>query len=226
MNNPEAYKAYLRERKSGKHVNYYLESKKELASLPTDHKPTILLHACCAVCASYPLELLANYFSVTVFFNNSNIFPETEYKRRLAELKRYIQETDPDISLVTVPYDHNTYMEPLRPMQEEPEGWLRCFACYRLRMEQAYQYAVEHHFEWFTTVMSISRQKDSQVMNRIGHELEQKYPTVKYFYSDFKKGGGQIRQGELVAAHDLYRQDYCGCEYSYYSRHPKEGSSC
>ena len=107
-------------------------------------------------------------------------------------------------------------------MKEDPEGAGRCFYCYAYRMNEAYRYAAEHHFDYFTTVMSISRQKDSQKMNEIGRSMSHRYPSVRYFYSDFKKGGGQTRQHELAEEHHLYRQDYCGCISSYYSRHPEE----
>lgn len=222
MNNPEAYRKYMAERKNSHRTNYYLVSKKEIEEIQkeyTDHKPRLLLHACCAVCASFPIEFLTEIFDVTIFFNNSNIWPKEEHDRRLEELERYIHETGDTVKLVTVRYDHEDYMKDLEPMKDDPEGWGRCFYCYAKRMRQAYAYASEHGYDYFTTVMSISRQKDSQKMNEIGRSLSHLYPNVRYFYSDFKKGGGQTRQHDLVEEHHLYRQDYCGCEYSYQSRH-------
>ena len=214
--NKEAYLNYLKSRKSSHKKNYYLESLKELKKLQSDsgEKPKLLLHACCAVCAGFPLEFLKEHFDLTVYFNNSNIFPKEEYERRLSELRRFISETDPEIPIITVPYDHEEYMKPLAPMKEDPEGFGRCFYCYAVRMRQAYAYASENGFDYFTTVMSISRQKDSQKINEVGRSLSRLFPKVRYFYSDFKKGGGQIRQKELADEHHLYRQDYCGCEYS------------
>ncbi len=103
-------------------------------------------------------------------------------------------------------------------MKDDPEGWERCFFCYRKRMEEACLYALEHHYDYFTTVMTISRQKDSQKLNEIGLELQKKYPSVRYFCSDFKKKGGQVRRDEIVKELDLYHQDYCGCIYSYMQR--------
>ncbi len=224
MNNEEKeeYIAYLKGRKSSSKVNYYLLSQKEIATIRqefTDRKPRILIHACCAVCASWPLEMLAEIFDVTVYYNNSNIWPTAEYERRRDELVRYIEETNPAIELIIPAYDNEAYTKMLEPRKDDPEGWKRCFFCYAYRMDEAYRYAAEHGYDYFTTIMSISRQKDSQKMNEIGRDLSAKYPAVRYFYSDFKKGGGQVRQKELVDAHQLYRQDYCGCIYSYQSRH-------
>jgi len=223
--NKEAYIAYLKSRKSSHKTNYYLESLKEIEEIKkefTDRKPRLLLHVCCAVCASWPLEFLTDIFDVTVFFNNSNIWPESEHDRRLSELKRYIEETGSKIEVIETAYDNESYTKMLEPMKDDPEGFERCWFCYSVRMDEAYQYAVNNGYDFFTTVMSISRQKDSQKINEIGISLSKKYPTVRYFTSDFKKGGGQVRQKELVEEHHLYRQDYCGCVYSYESRHRDE----
>ena len=99
----------LREnRKKQQRTNYYLVSKKEIKDIRKEYqerKPSLLLHACCAVCASFPIEFLTQVFDVTIYFNNSNIWPSAEYERRLEELKRYIgdakivafdYETSPD----------------------------------------------------------------------------------------------------------------------------------
>ncbi len=222
--NKEAYLHYLSERKSSRKINYFRMSQQELEEIQSAYavKPKLLLHACCAVCASFPLEFLTQYFELTVFFNNSNIWPKEEYDRRLDELKRYLSETNPSIQLITIPYDHVSYMAPLEPMKDDPEGFGRCFYCYAVRMRQAYAWAEEHGYDFFTTVMSISRQKDSQKINAVGRSLSRLFPSVRYFYSDFKKGGGQLRQKELCDEHHLYRQDYCGCEYSYESTHPHQ----
>ncbi|MEE1155472.1 MAG: epoxyqueuosine reductase QueH, partial [Acutalibacteraceae bacterium] len=44
--------------------------------------PTLLLHSCCAPCSSYVIEYLSNYFSITVYYYNPNIFPDKEYRYR------------------------------------------------------------------------------------------------------------------------------------------------
>ena len=158
----------LREnRKKQQRTNYYLVSKKEIEDIRKEYqgrKPSLLLHACCAVCASFPIEFLTQVFDVTIYFNNSNIWPSAEYERRLEELKRYISETGNTVKLIITPYDNEAYTRRLEPMKEDPEGAGRCFYCYAYRMNEAYRYAAEHHFDYFTTVMSISRQKDSQKM--------------------------------------------------------------
>ena len=164
-------------------------------------------------------------FSLTLYYNNSNIYPKEEYERRKNELIRFVHEVyGESVSMVFPAYDNVSYTKELEPMKDDPEGWERCFYCYEKRMEEAYRYATEHDYDYMTTVMSISRQKDSQKLNEIGEKLSKKYPKVKYFYSDFKKKGGQIRRDEIVKEYDLYHQDYCGCIYSYQERQKKIGN--
>ena len=63
--------------------NYQHELDKLIQELETSGEvPTLLLHSCCAPCSSYVLEYLAQYFSITVFYYNPNIYPEAEYEKR------------------------------------------------------------------------------------------------------------------------------------------------
>ena len=78
--------------------------------------------------------------------------------------------------------------------------------------------ARNYNFDYFTTVMSISRQKNSIVLNNIGLELSKLYPNTKYFISDFKKNKGIDKGLEIAKEHNMYRQDYCGCIYSYQNK--------
>ena len=80
-------------------------------------------------------------------------------------------------------------------------------------MRRAAQYAAEHGFDWFTTTLSISPHKDAKRINAIGQELEQEF-GVKHLPSDFKKQNGYLRSLQLSEEYGLYRQDYCGCEFS------------
>jgi len=103
----------------------------------------------------------------------------------------------------------------MAPYAGSPEGGERCFACYRLRMEESYAYAEAHGFDYFTTVMTVSRQKNSKKLNEIGAELALKYPKTKYFHSDFKKNHGLEIGTEIRKKYELYNQNYCGCKASF-----------
>lgn len=205
--------------KSTNRINYYKVSLEEISEIQKGEKrPSLLMHACCAPCSSFPLEFLEPIFDVTIYYNNSNIYPSSEYERRLNELKQFLANHHPNVKLIVPPYDNEGYTKKLEPLKDFPEGRERCFLCYTLRMNEAYGYAEEHHFDYFTTVMTISRQKDSQKLNEIGRQLSLKHPTVRYFFSDFKKNKGIDRTVEISKELGLYKQDYCGCKYSYEKR--------
>ena len=176
---------------------------------------TLFLHSCCAPCSSYVLEYLSDYFEITDFFYNPNIEPEEEYRHREAELEGLIGEMHPayPIHFQAGRYDPSEYYDAVRGLEQIREGGERCFACYRLRMEEAARHAADGGYDYFTTTLSISPLKNAAKINEIGRELEETY-GVKHLPSDFKKKGGYQRSIELSKQYSLYRQDYCGCIYS------------
>ncbi len=177
--------------------------------------PSLLLHACCAPCSSYVLEYLSNYFSITILYYNHNIYPAEEYHRRLDEFKSFLpkRKYSHPVSLVEATYHNSEYYKAIKGMEELGERSKRCYSCYQFRMEEASKYAKENHFDYFTTTLSISPYKKSDWINEIGKELEEKY-GVSYLYADFKKRNGYKRSIELSKEYELYRQEYCGCEFS------------
>jgi len=177
--------------------------------------PRLFLHSCCAPCSSYVLEYLSDYFEITDFFYNPNIEPASEYGFRLSELRRLIGEmkTRYPVTLLEGRYDPAEYHEAVKGLEHIKEGGERCFACYRLRMEEAARLAGAGGYDYFTTTLSISPLKNAAKINEIGEELQDIY-HVKHLPSDFKKKGGYLRSIELSREHELYRQDFCGCVYS------------
>lgn len=200
--------------------SYYQLQQDLLESLPKNNmKPSLCMHVCCGPCSTFPLSFLCDYFKLTLYFNNSNIYPHEEYSRRLKELKCFLKDAKLEVDLVVTDYDNDAYNKLLEPFKDEPEGQKRCRLCYGLRMDEAYHFANEHHYDYFCTVMSISRQKNSTTLNEIGASLSLKYPNTKYFYSDFKKKDGTLIGQKIAASYHLYRQDYCGCIYSFNKKH-------
>jgi len=182
-------------------------------------RPRLLMQTCCAVCACWPLLYLHRHFDMTLYYNNDNIYPFAEYQRRYDELVRYLaifnDQHQADVKLVKTPYDGDNYLAKISVLAAEPERGRRCALCFELRMRGAMAYAAAQGFDYFTTVMTVSRQKDSDLLNRIGERISADYPGVAYFHSDFKKRGG-LEKGDAIAdANGLYRQNYCGCLYSY-----------
>jgi predicted adenine nucleotide alpha hydrolase (AANH) superfamily ATPase len=186
----------------------------------SNQRPTILLHSCCAICNSYPLEYLSEYFDITLLYNNHNLYPTIEYDIRLDELKKYVEKFNVkhQQNIVIVPFEvdmetyHTTY---LSKRSDDKEGYGRCRMCYALRMNEAMRYASEQGFDYVSTVMTISRQKNSDFINDIARRLMPAYPNVRYFYSNFKKNGGIDRSVEVSKEENMYLQKYCGCMYSY-----------
>lgn len=199
-------------------INYFKKSLEEIKTLNKEQKPSLLLHACCGPCSCYPLIFLCEYFDVTILYNNSNIYPYTEYDRRLNELKVVLSKLKSDynldVKLIIKDYNHELYIEDLLPYKDLKEGGSRCVLCYTKRMKEAYDFAEENNFDYFTTVMTISRQKNSQILNNIGKSLELIHSKTKYFYSDFKKNKGIDIGQDMAKKYNLYRQEYCGCEFS------------
>lgn len=196
--------------------NYQLWLDKQLASLQTNkRKPTLLLHSCCAPCSSYVLEYLSRYFSITVYYYNPNITPESEFRHRAEEQKRLIQEMElpGEVTFLEGPYEPARFEMLATGLEQEPEGGRRCAACFRLRLEQAAATAAAQGMDYFTTTLSISPLKNAALLNAIGGELAQTY-GVPYLFSDFKKREGYKRSCVLSATYGLYRQDYCGCRFS------------
>lgn len=178
-------------------------------------RPRLLLHACCAPCSSYVLEYLSKYFDITIFFFNPNISPKSEYEFREQELERLIKEMPlpSSVNIILGRYCPEEFYEMSKGLEELPEGDSRCKKCYRLRLRESALVAKKMGFDYFTTTLSISPYKNADWLNSIGDE-EGRFVGVKYLFSDFKKKNGYKRSCELSAEYGLYRQDYCGCEFS------------
>jgi predicted adenine nucleotide alpha hydrolase (AANH) superfamily ATPase len=177
--------------------------------------PTLLLHSCCAPCSSYTLEYLSQYFSITVYYYNPNIYPEEEFHKRVEEEKRLISElpTKHPVKMISGDYEPKAFYDIAKGLEDVAEGGERCFRCYRLRLEKTAQLARDMGFDYFTTTLSISPLKRSEKINEIGDDVAKSY-GVKFLPSDFKKRGGFLRSIQLSKDYNLYRQNYCGCIFS------------
>lgn len=203
-----------------------------LAATPTK-KPSLLLHACCGPCSSYVLEYLYKYFDITVFYYNPNIYPQEEYQRRLAELRKLYEAFPPalegKVKVVEEAYNSEDFYKAVGTRENpelaaEAEKGERCRRCYSFRLRRAFEYAAAGNYDYFCTTLSISPFKDAEKLNVIGEQLEGEAAAVgandsstkipHWLPSDFKKKGGFKRSLEISAEYGMYRQDYCGCIYS------------
>lgn len=201
-------------------MNYQKELEKLIQNIQKEEKvPRLLLHSCCAPCSSYVLEYLSEYFEITVFYYNPNIFPESEYTKRILEQQMLIHDmkVKHPVSFLAGSNERDRFYEIAAGLEHLKEGGERCFKCYELRLEEAAKVAKEGEFDYFTTTLSISPMKNAEKLNEIGKQVGDKY-GISYLQSDFKKKNGYKRSIELSKEFGLYRQDYCGCEFSYISR--------
>ena len=197
-------------------INYQKELEKEIKEW-SELKvcQTILLHCCCAPCASYCMEYLSKYSDITAFYYNPNITDEAEYRHRVGELQRLIEEMPMEHKAKFLEGDYNpdSFYKIAAGLEQEPECGKRCILCCELRLRKTAEEAAKGGYDYFTTTLTISPLKDAQVLNRLGQKLAAEY-GVKYLPSDFKKNGGYQRSIELSHEYNLYRQNYCGCEFS------------
>jgi len=177
--------------------------------------PRLLLHCCCAPCASYVLEYLSPFFKITALFFNPNVKPREEYDKRSMELYRLVSHAGyPNhVDAAVCEYDANAFDAVAAPYSDEPEGGRRCRACFELRLGKAAQQARVNEYEYFTTTLSVSPHKDAELLNEIGNQFAKQF-GVEYLLSDFKKRGGYSRSVELSKQYGLYRQNYCGCRHA------------
>lgn len=171
----------------------------------------ILLHVCCAPCGAYVISKLQKDFEITAFYYNPNIYPKSEYQKRLSEFKKYSHKIK--LPLIEGKYNNQDWFNLTKGYEKEPERGKRCYLCYRMRLTETARKAQENNFDYFTTDLSISPHKDTTKINQIGQELESQY-GIKFLEADFKKANGFKKSIELSRKENFYRQNYCGCLYS------------
>ena len=170
------------------------------------------------------MEYLRQYFDVTVFYYNPNIMNEEEYRKRVKEQQRLIdvynrlEQTEEGILLRKIDfvegrYDVENYLATIKGLENAPEGGSRCGRCFELRLRETAKVAKELNMDYFTTTLTISPLKNAQLLNEIGNRIGEEV-GIAFLPSDFKKNNGYLRSIELSKEYDLYRQDYCGCEFS------------
>ncbi len=191
-------------------TNYQKELDILLESI--DKKPKLLLHSCCGPCSSYVTEYLAVYFEITVFYFNPCIYPESEYQKRLGTQRKLLDNTKLAL-LFPGEYDHKSFLEIAAGLEKEPEGGKRCLLCFRQRLFETARVAAELSFDFFATTLTVSPHKNAEIINEISKEASLMY-GVPHLPSDFKKREGYKRSVELSKKYGLYRQNYCGCEFS------------
>ena len=175
---------------------------------------TTLLHTCCGPCASACVPALKDLGrEVTMFFANSNIDTKVEFEKRLHEAEK-LAAVD-GVKIVPLPYDHEEWLrEVAAGYEHEPEKGARCARCFRYNLTKTAEYAKAHGFDEFTTSLTVSPHKVSSMIFSASD-------NPAFLKTDFKKKEGFKLSVKRTKELGLYRQGYCGCEYSKWCVHHK-----
>ncbi|MFH1053591.1 MAG: epoxyqueuosine reductase QueH [Candidatus Woesearchaeota archaeon] len=174
-------------------------------------KQKLLLDVCCGPCSTHVIQELIKDYNVTIFFPNSNVYPEQEHAKRLKAAIRVAEKFR--LKIIEDTYDRNSWLEFIKGLESELEGGKRCEKCFEFRLKRTAEHAKRHNYSCFTTTLTVSPHKNSEMINRIGKNMEKIY-NVKFIESDFKKHDGFKKSIQLSKEFDIYRQSYCGCEFS------------
>lgn len=175
-------------------------------------KPRLLLHICCAPCGAYIGSELKNKYNLTFYYYNPNISGETEWGKRMESVK----EASKILKIKLIcdhEYNHKSWLEKVKGLENEEEGGERCMICYEHRLEVVTQKAKQKNFDFFATTLTISPYKNTMIINEIGEKLENTH-EVMFLKKDFKKNDGFKKAIAVSKILGLYRQNYCGCEFS------------
>jgi len=198
-------------------IDYNRIMKEETEKL--DFRPSLLLHVCCAPCASAVIPILAKNFDVDLFYFNPNITDPVEYEKRKDELIRLVdiyndeKISQKNISIIPSKYMPSEFYDVIDGFESEPEGGLRCERCFYLRLEETFTQAAQKGYDYVCSTLTVSPHKNAEIINTIGEELS-KNGKIKFLTSDFKKENGYKKSIDLSNKYGLYRQNYCGCEFS------------
>lgn len=193
-------------------VNYDAQAAAVMEQLKKEGKrPSLLLHACCAPCASACVERVKEAFDVTLFFYNPNIDGPEEYKKRAEELLRLAEYFS--VKAVIEEFRPEEFFAAAKGLETAPERGARCEKCFYLRLSETARAAKLGAYDYFATTLTLSPLKNAAMVNAAGF-LAEKDLGAKYFPSDFKKRNGYLRSIKLSSALGLYRQSYCGCTFS------------
>jgi len=174
-------------------------------------KPRLLLHICCAPCASWAAKCLMSDYEVTLFFYTPNIWPQEEWSKRLAVVEKLAGIYN--LPLIIDDSGVEDWLIMASPLSQEPEQGRRCQLCYEWRLRQTATRADQEGYAYFATSLTVSPYKDREAINQAG-QLVAKAVKANYVLTNFQENNGYRHSIELSRQYGLYRQKYCGCKFS------------
>ena len=178
--------------------------------MSADNKVRLVLMSCCAPCSAGAIKQLVNGEIVgvddfIVLFYNPNIFPDTEYQKRLTEQIKYCESLG--VKYAVGDYNHDTWREHVRGLETEPERGARCSKCFAYRFCFARDFALKNGYNAIASVFGVSRHKDQSQVDSAGINACNDIPYLPVKWDE------NLRQ-QINRNSDFYRQNYCGCEFS------------
>lgn len=170
-----------------------------------------LLHTCCAPCGISVIDELHYSFDLSVLFFNPNIYPESEYLKRKAEVVRLCIEWA--VPMIDMDYAPEEWNARVKGLEQEPEQGKRCFSCIGMRLDRLGYEAKSRGFRIFSTTLTMGTRKSADVIFPIGEAVAKRY-GLTFYAEDWKKQGREILSRQMVKERGIYRQNYCGCRYS------------
>lgn len=182
-------------------------------------KPALLLHSCCGPCSTAVIERLVDDYDITVYFYNPCITDQDEYERRKENQIHFIEHYNQHLGgmakvhFIEGDYDPENYLKAVTGHEEELEGGSRCTLCFTQRLEKTAEAAKLGGYPLFTTTLTVSPHKNYPLISAIGKRAAEAH-DVEFLDLDFKKKAGFQRSIQMSKEYQLYRQNYCGCEFS------------
>ncbi|AFB32119.1 MULTISPECIES: epoxyqueuosine reductase QueH [spotted fever group] len=174
----------------------------------------VLLHCCCAPCVGPLMEkMIDTGIKFMLFFYNPNIHPKKEYELRKNENIKFAEKHN--MEFIDADYDPQNWFRRAKGMEFEPERGIRCTMCFDMRFERTALYAYENGFKVITSSLGISRWKDMNQINESGTRAASHYEGVTYWTYNWRKDGGASRMYEIAKEENFYKQEFCGCVYSF-----------
>ena len=182
----------------------------------------VLLHICCGPCSTHPATLLSQKYQVIGYFYNPNIYPYKEWLRRYGAFKKFASSADSPfvdyfpkkfINKEEYKKEYYKYLKSIKGCEKEPEGDKRCPLCFALRLDGVAKFASNSLIDIFATTLTIGSNKNPDIINPIGQIFADRY-GIKFYEANWKKQGGALKGKKISDKHGLYRQHYCGCEFS------------
>ena len=163
--------------------------------------------------------MLQNGITPVIYYCNPNIYPREEYEIRKNECTRYAQSLG--LEIVDDDYDHESWLQEMAGLENEPERGGRCLKCFKMRLLRTARYAGLRGIKVITTTLASSRWKSLDQINEAGQwacdavrqRVENEIPPeneVIWWNQNWRKGGLQERRLETIRQYGFYNQQYCG----------------